>query len=319
MQQAIAWSEVNKSWIVTDTDLVASILKSGNFLSDNPTAYLQRIAEESNIEIPRILGALRDAPSVLNGDDHKRARRQFAAQLAPRIAAVAERFSEECTQGLQQVLRSGDTVDLFSQMLLPAINAALSPLGGREISAELFTIVSPSQVISSAQMFSGARLRRLEAEVSAGPVAGEPATCDHVMPLFARDPTLGSLGLSLIETVKANPGQRLCDMHWPLQFIRSSLPFVVRVAAVDTEIAGKHIRKGDTVTIYVGAFREDNSLYFGSGPHRCLGEALAKLLWERFIASISVRTERLEIEQVDYRAGDVVFVMPVKIQVKVTS
>lgn len=82
----------------------------------------------------------------------------------------------------------------------------------------------------------------------------------------------------------------------------------MRTAAADTEIGGKQVRKGDWIMLsYQSASRDEEvfanpgefnidrprvaNLAFGSGPHVCLGQHLArlemKILWEELLPKIS--------------------------------
>ena len=78
------------------------------------------------------------------------------------------------------------------------------------------------------------------------------------------------------------------------------------------------IKKGDTVVIYLGAFEASSQIHFGAGAHRCLGEALARMMWDSLRTALKARHEKLEIEHVEYRGADFVFSMPLSIKVKVT-
>jgi len=138
------------------------------------------------------------------------------------------------------------------------------------------------------------------------------------MTLFAGDPTLGSLGETLIEQLEGNRGAALADIDWAPKLTRSCLPFVERQAARDFECGGTLIRKGDRIAIYLGAFGSDGSLHFGAGIHKCLGKALAEQLWSELRSSLSGRPGRMEVLSVAYREADFAFTMPIEIMTRVT-
>ena len=315
----IFWSDETHSWMVIDPGLAASILRSNQFHVHNRIPFFKDIAEKNGIDIGRILDSLRDAPLSNNGERHRHARRRMAAALATRIEGAIDAFEKACRAAVAQALGAEGNADMFTQVLLPAMNAALVALGGKEVNAERFKIASPTQLFRSSQIFSGPRLAQLNTEISEAPANPSSPECPHLMTLFAGDPTLGSLGLSLVENLRSNPLTRLCDVAWSPELSRTSLPFAERASSCDLEVGGAHIRKGDSLSIYVGAFDADSSLQFGTGAHRCLGEQLAKRMWERLCSAMAGRREILEIVDVAYRGADFAFVMPIKIIVRVAG
>ena len=85
-----------------------------------------------------------------------------------------------------------------------------------------------------------------------------------------------------------------------------------RTAAEDCEVAGRHIRKGDIILLsYPSANRDENSfdapfefridrrpnrqLAFGTGPHVCLGQYLARLELTCFFRELLARVEDIEM------------------------
>jgi cytochrome P450 len=89
--------------------------------------------------------------------------------------------------------------------------------------------------------------------------------------------------------------------------------FMSRTAARDTEVGGQTIRQGDLLNMYFiaanrdpSAFAEPNeynpwrtetaTLTFGSGPHRCIGNALAKLELRILFEEMAKRDFRLKLD-----------------------
>ena len=316
-EQGIFWSDETHSWVVLNSRIGEAILRSTQFAVHDRTPFLREIAEKHNLDIRRILDGLRDAPLSNNGEAHRKARRRLAAALAPRVDMAVAAFESQCAVEVDRAFGAGEFVDMFSDVLLPSMNAALVQLGGREINAASFKIASPTQLFSSSQIFSGQRLAKLNADIEDAPPDQNSPECPHLMTLFAGDPTLGSLGQSLIENISSNRGRPLCSFDWSAELNRTSLPFAERVASCDMELEGAHVRKDDPISVYIGAFGSDASLHFGTGAHRCLGEQLARQLWQRLRLTLARRPEMLEVEDVVYRGADFAFVMPIRIQTRV--
>jgi cytochrome P450 len=318
INRTVRWNDELQSWIVLDPVVASKLLKSEVFQVGGAVERVAQIAEKNGIEIATMLAALHEAPLTKNGEEHKRTRRQFAAKLMPRMNAAVAAFSQACAEQLAAILQPGKSADLFVGLLVPAMNAALPQLRGSEISLETFRVNSTTQLFSNMQIISASRLDMLEKEMNRAHKATAPETNDPVMTLFAGDPTIGSLGESLIDGIRSNPGLRLSDIPWAEEFTRTSVAFTERIAASETEIEGVRIKKGDTVVIYLGAFEASSQIHFGAGAHRCLGEALARMMWDSLRTALKARHEKLEIEHVEYRGADFVFSMPLSIKVKVT-
>jgi cytochrome P450 len=98
------------------------------------------------------------------------------------------------------------------------------------------------------------------------------------------------------------------------EMIRWTTPVAqfARTATADTELRGKHIRKGDTLGLFYASasfdeevfgdpfeFRIDRKpnrhLAFGTGPHQCLGLLLARLEMRIFFAQFIPRIEHIEL------------------------
>jgi cytochrome P450 len=89
--------------------------------------------------------------------------------------------------------------------------------------------------------------------------------------------------------------------------------FMSRTAAIDTEVGGQAIRQGDLLNMYFIAANRDPavfanpnefdpwrtetaSLVFGSGPHRCIGNALAKLELQILFEEMAKRDFNLKLD-----------------------
>ena len=89
---------------------------------------------------------------------------------------------------------------------------------------------------------------------------------------------------------------------------------VPRFAAIDTELGGKRVRRGDAVLAMVGAANRDPAVFsnpdkldierdarrqlgFGQGEHICLGAPLALMILEIALNGLLARFERFELAE----------------------
>jgi cytochrome P450 len=314
----ISWNSALGAWVVLCPEMAGVILRSSDVLVYERRKELHDFAAEKGVRIDSILRALAYAPLANNGEAHKVTRKQFSAILQPRVSKAVQAFRAAADGRLDEICGRDATVDLFDSLILPAMNAAIARLGGKEIDGGFFKLASPSQIFGVGQKMSGPRLRSLEEHVSGAQAMTDESPSAIAMTLFAGDPTLGSLAETIIEQLERNRGAALADIDWAPKLTRSGLPFVERQAARDFECGGTLIRKGDRIAIYLGAFGSDGSLHFGAGAHTCLGKALAEQLWSELRASLSGRTGRMELLSVAYREADFAFTMPIQIMTRVT-
>lgn len=315
----VSWNSALGAWVVLSSETAGDILRSSDVLVYERRKELHEFAAEKGVRIDSIQHALAYAPLANNGAAHKTTRRQFSAMLQPRVSEAVMAFRKVSDDRLTEICGKDATIDMFDSLILPAMNAAIGGLGGSQIDSGSFKLASPSQIFGVGQKMSGPRLRSLEEQVSAAHSQANYSPSAIAMTLFAGDPTLGSLGETLIEQLERNRGATLADIEWAPKMTRTSLPFAERQAARDFECGGALIRKGDRIAVYLGAFGSDGSLHYGAGAHKCLGKALAEQLWNELRASLSGRPGRMELLSVAYREADFAFTMPIEIMTRVTG
>jgi len=108
------------------------------------------------------------------------------------------------------------------------------------------------------------------------------------------------------------------------EFVRWTTPVLTfrRTATQDTELRGKHIRKGDWVTmVYPSANRDERVFanpyefditrspnphvsFGGGGPHFCMGNFVAKMQLESIFRELIFRAPNLRVGEPEYLAGN---------------
>jgi cytochrome P450 len=315
----ISWVDGLKSWVVLREELARELLRSPDIVVYDRYNDMRAVAAAKGIRIDRLLEALQQAPLCRNGEGHMASRKDFAQRLQARTDAAVAAFDAVARQRLAQLCAAGGTADLFEGLLLPAMAAVVVELGGSDIHGIDIRQFSPSQIFGIGQKISGPRLQQIEAHVASSGGQSDGSDGALAMTLFAGDPTLGSLGETLVDRIGSHPGERLSDIDWPARFTRTCLPFADRSAAADMEVAGAQIRKGDRIAVYLGSFQPDGPLHFGSGPHTCLGKSLAEQVWTKLRSALKARDERMEIVGVSYREADFAFTMPIRIMSRITT
>ncbi|HVZ90677.1 MAG TPA: cytochrome P450 [Rhizomicrobium sp.] len=135
------------------------------------------------------------------------------------------------------------------------------------------------------------------------------------------DTTRNLLSAGLIALL-SNPGQlawlkadldaRLPSAREELLRFTSPVVYMRRTATRDADLAGQRIRKGDKVVMYFGAANRDPEAFerpdaldlarrpnehiaFGTGPHGCLGQHIARIEIDAALREVLTRMEDLEL------------------------
>ncbi len=134
------------------------------------------------------------------------------------------------------------------------------------------------------------------------------------------DPTSGAIGNALAavagrpdlaDGLRSEPGRIRRAVHELLRY-DSPTHIVPRFAAVDTELGGRRVRRGDAVLAVAGAANRDpaefpspdeidldrdarRQLGFGQGEHICLGAPLALAILESALLGMLGRFARIEL------------------------
>ncbi len=112
--------------------------------------------------------------------------------------------------------------------------------------------------------------------------------------------------------LKADLENRLPSAREELLRYTTPVIYMRRTAKHDTEIAGQKIRERDKVVMYFGSANRDSAIFespdslnlarnpnehiaFGTGPHGCLGQHIARIEIDAILQEVLTRMDKLEI------------------------
>ena len=115
-----------------------------------------------------------------------------------------------------------------------------------------------------------------------------------------------------LQKLKSDPSLMESAVNEMLRFVTPTTSFV-RTAAEDTEVAGVKIAAGDDLCIHFGAANRDPDVFdephafrvdrrpnkhlaFGSGPHACIGQLLARIEMKALFAQLVPRIEHIALD-----------------------
>jgi cytochrome P450 len=339
-------------WFVTRyEDAVQVLLDDKRFVRDPALAFEQELLEQMRAGLPPELDFIEAHMLNKDGDDHRRLRRLVTKAFTPRmIEGLRPRIQEIADELIDAVEADGhaNLVESFAFPLPITVIAELLgiPVGDRDrfrLWSDL--IVTPAFDSDGVERFAvGMRdfiaylhalfdARRadprddlvtalLEAEDGGDTLSEQELFSMVVLLIIAGHETtvslIGNAVLALLDhpaqlaKLQADPSLVPAAVEELLRYEAPVERALNRWAAVDVEVGGHTIRRGDTVIAILGAADRDPArfpdadaldlergdtkhLAFGRGSHYCLGAPLARLEAEIALTTLVRRLPRLRL------------------------
>jgi cytochrome P450 len=340
-------------WFVTRyDDADAVLLDDQRFVRDPRLAFTPDQLAAFDVGLPDSMAFIDSNMLNRDGDDHRRLRRLVSKAFTPRMIELLRPRIKEIADGLIDPVAAEGEMELVSSYAFPLpITVIAELLGVPPSDRDRFrewsdAMVRPALAAAELERF-GALMTDFAAYLHGlfQERRGEPAE-DLVSALVAvedggdtlSEEELSSMVALLIvaghETTVSlignatlalltHPGQRAALEHDPSllpraveELIRYDGPVertLNRWAAVDVELGGKKIRRGEAVIVILGAAdrdperfaepekldlaaqRETRLLAFGRGSHFCLGAPLARLEAEVALGTLLRRLPGLQL------------------------
>jgi cytochrome P450 len=316
-----------KCFCVVDKDLIATIFRSDKFTVVAYADIYRLMSQRTSVDFTASADALDHVPLALEGANHSSMRAEFAGVLDRNIRQTMdemERFAEEVVTSLFQ---NETAIDLMAQVAKPIVS-------------RLFTLwlhVDDELTVQNrgvSQLFdremSLARRKRLNENVSGMlcsyaekltmlPTSPEMAVA---MNIVGKDALLGSITMSLWDTLSAHQGDRLDEISFPRRFPSTGVPFTVRVATEDLDVDGLRVQRGDLIRLYLDATAmhmsgEETDLLFGRGRHLCLGKPISLIIWRAIVRALEGIPLHFTLHETKLRSGDYAFIYPEYARVQV--
>ncbi|WP_405113271.1 cytochrome P450 [Micromonospora sp. NBC_01405] len=324
---AVGWDEWMRTWLVLGYDEIVSLSKDDRVTGARIESFYAQLPAAAQAEIAPLKSALADMMLFNEPPRHTRLRQLIKPGLTPRFIRQLRPLVEEIADELlDQVVPSGrmDVIRDFSEPLTRRVVGRLAGVPDHALHLlrdwpgllhEFFTQsrkAVPRLTALRAVFDADIEARRagdaqdLFSEMIAGQLARADYTDEEIFANFlllidaGQATTTHLIGNAVLALVDHPDEQRRLREQPELsagaahEFLRYDSPvqFTSRVALDDIEIAGCHIRQGDSVTLVLGSGNRDpehyadpdrldvtrraaDQLSFGHGIHYCLGAALA--------------------------------------------
>jgi cytochrome P450 len=316
--------------VAADAQLCAEILRSPNMAVSDYEGGYRALAQSTGREFPNYLFAFRHIPLCQNDEAHRMARRRLADIISRRRAALTAAIPKLVADHFRRLEPSRD-VDLMSDVLEPLVTDLIELL--------IEVPISQKEALARASLvfdrLLGLRKRQgIEADLGAlrsaiqdalGPNALEDDVGDRLaLCILGHDTLLGTLGESLYQLLRRNPGARLNEIDFPSLPPETGVPVVERVVVEPVEIGGVGLPAGSRIRLFLQSLAysddpADRAKMFGIGLHACLGRQLSLDVWGRAIAHLRTLPFLFEIIRYEARDTDFSFTCPASLVVRFRS
>lgn len=323
------WKEQAKRWFVFDPLTANLVLRSDDFSVVSHHEEIKAVQSELALDLQSTVDAARSMPLSHEGDEHRRLRRMSAQMIQDAMLPALGSFSSSCSILLPRLLESRRTFDIVADFVSPVSISLFAALTGAEeaqFNKSLPAGYCPTQLLTSAKRsLSAPRWRALNRQIE--------ERCKHMdgpsphrqmkgaLSLLTFEIFKAALSNSLIEVFQRNAEKPLSEGDIPGQLPCTSIPFVDRICRRDTVVRGQHISRGQNVILYLGgcspSSAEQRKLFFGTGPHICIGKTLTESAWTIVAEVLRKRRERVVVRDVFYRDFDVILLSPDRATVEV--
>lgn len=345
----VLWDELMRSWIVLGHQEIARLSKDERLSGARIRDFHAQLPPAARGDLEPLARALSDMMLFNEPPRHTRLRRLIRPGLTPRFIREMRPLIESTVDSLLSGVADRGEMDVIRDFSEPLSRDVIARLAGvPDHAAGLLEnwqgLLHEFFSQSSAQVPRVNALRAAFDEVAeqrerghaedvfsriiAEQLAAEEFTEDEVFANFlllidAGQATTTHLIGNAVLALLRNPDQLALlreapeltrDATHELMRYDSSVQFTSRVALADLELAGQHIRQGQTVILVLGAGNRDPRRYpdpdrldvrrkatdhlsFGHGIHYCLGASLALAEIEIAVRELLRRTEDLHLAE----------------------
>jgi hypothetical protein len=275
--------------------------------------YEDMAARNPDFAFPNLVFAFKYIPMSLNADEHRVARRRIAEFIAARKSAISALVPEMVDRQVDPFAqrRERQEIEVMAELVEPLTREFLAALSGAN--------AVPSQGIGAifVRMLGARRRRKLDNEIGMlrthiRDALGADGTEDEegvrlALAILGHDALTGSMGESLHQLFRQNPGIPLTKIDFPTVPNETGVAFAERIVEQPFDFDGTSFRLGDRIRIMLQSFAYSSDAatrtrMFGAGLHTCLGRQLSLELWSALARRLSQIRARVDI--LDYRSVD---------------
>ncbi len=313
----------SKIRLIDDARAAKAVILSEEFKTYSMADRYRELSDRTGLDFAAAIKLLDHLPVFIDGEKHQSIRKVMARRISETNGTQLAACQEALAVLGPTLFRPGARIELvaeFCQPLWRSISSTIVPRdeGMLELVDDIPSLFSPHLSIRERAKIN-ARIADFLEQHCGQSDDGLLLLC--LASLGAR-PFVGTLGLSIWETLQTHPGARMCDMAWAPSYTSSSLTFVDRIFSAPSGGGESQFENGERVRCVTQSrlySAEDNeAALFGFGAHTCLGKSISKRVWGLVVAALSRLDLRVDCQSIEMSPHDDPFQMPASMTITLT-
>jgi len=315
-----------RCWIVLDPTEILRLLRHPGLVCEEIVPAIDGVAERYGESFDNLRHAASVMPLLMDGDGHRRIRREMAEFLNERRALMIERIPG-LLESRFDGLRYEPEVDLVGDLFLPFVCDLFTELVGCRVAVP-FERIAITRIFD--RYLSLRTMRMIDREIATlrevilrdCSWASTDETRDLLLGILVigRDSLIATLSESIGSSMAANLETSIADIAFGDFPSETGVAIAERRAVEPVAVPGAEIKPGDKVRLYLHGLNysdrtAEQRQIFGAGAHSCLGRQLSLDVWKALIPML--RTVRQTVKDVDHGyLANHIFVMPDHVRVR---
>lgn len=293
---------------IFDPGRVREVLSSSAYRPYPMSRVYERIMEKTGLDFTATVTFLKRLPVFIEGGAHAEVRRHMALLLTSRRKDMESALSDEIGRLVGDLFKPGQQLDLVADFSMPLWQAAMSFIVSEDdlyLASVIATLFDPDA--SPARRYAiNVQLNDFLRDAKPEEITGLALAALGVRPF------IGSLALSIFETIMRHNAMFLSDMEWLNQLPVSSIRFIERIQktiAFDVDHGGYHLIR---CNLHHSTFSGHSNVAatFGHGPHICLGKGLTEFAWKEIVGHLRILRYKAQSSDLVMIPSEKPFYMP---------
>ncbi len=300
---------------IFDSSRVREVLSSSAYPPYPMSSVYEHITEKTGLDFTATVTFLRQLPVFIEGNSHAEVRRVMALLLKSRRKDMEIALDEEIGRLIDSLFKPGRQFDLVADFSAPLWRTAMSFIVSENdlpLASEIATLFDPDA--SPRRRYAiNMQIRAFLSDPSPERLTGMALAALGVKPF------VGSLALSVYETIAHHKSTLLSDMQWLDHLPVSAIRFIERIHRPQSSGVNKDDHQLIRCNLHHSSFSGHSNVAatFGHGPHICLGKGLTELAWKGIVGRLRATRYIAQASDLEMAPSEKPFYMPAAARVTI--